>query len=71
MKNLKANVLSDIIQCSIIEIRKEIDNREQAENVLSNIIKEYTKEFGFISDQIKNDELKIIIQKSILAKKGL
>lgn len=71
VKNLKANVLSDIIQCSIIEIRKEIDNREQAENVLSNIIKEYTKEFGFISDQIKNDELKIIIQKSILAEKGL
>lgn len=71
IKNLKTNLLSDIIQYSVIEIRKEIDNKESAERALSNIIKEYTKEFGFISDQIKNDELKIIIQKSILAEKGL
>lgn len=71
IKNLKMNVLSDIIQSSVIEIRKEIDNKESAERVLSNIIKEYTKEFGFISDQIKNDELKTIIQKSISAEKEL
>ena len=71
IKNLKMNVLSDIIQSSVIEIRKEIDNKESAERVLFNIIKEYTKEFGFISDQIKNDELKTIIQKSISAEKGL